>query len=445
MLEGKILRALLLFAVPIFFSQLFQTLYNTVDTVLIGYYLGEKPLAAMGATTALFDLIVGFCVGCGNGFGIIAGQRFGARDEAGLKKTVAQSLLLSLLIGVLLSGLALAVLPGLLRLLNTPQDIFTDALTYISLITQGLLITVFYNLAAGMLRAVGDSITPLIILAVSCVLNIGLDIFCILVLKMGVAGAAVATLAAQGISTIICILWILVRKRLLVPGAADFKVDLELDGVLLAQGLAMGFMSSIVAVGTVILQSAINSLGTLLIAAHTAARRVYYILAMPMFAMMTALATFTAQNTGASQYDRVVEGVSQTNRFSVVYCLVLSILVFFSAGWMITLLTGSTNPVIVSSGAAYLKVNIPFFFALGILCNLRSTLQGLGYKTAPVISSIIELAGKIIFTYMIIPKFGYTGVIWSEPIIWCFMMIFLATMYLRLNLFVEKDLEPTLL
>lgn len=445
LLEGKITRNLVLFAIPIFFSQLFQTLYNTADTILIGYFSGAQSLAAMGATTALFDLIVGFCTGCGSGFGIIAGQNFGAANYKELKRTVAQSILLSLAIGLILGALALVFLPAILQLLHTPADIFDQALTYIRLIILGLLITVFYNLCAGMLRAIGDSLTPLLILALSCAINVVLDIFCILVLNMGVAGAAIATLAAQLISTLVCIVWIMKKQPLLVPGKEDFVPEAQLVWALLAQGLSMGFMSSIVSVGSVILQSAINQLGTLLIAAHTAARRMYMILAMPMFALMVALASFVAQNQGARQYDRIGQAVVSINRLAVVYCILLSGIVFLCAPWLIALLSGSREAVILEAGAMYLRINIPFFFALGILCNLRSSLQGLGYKIAPVCSSVIELIGKILFTWLIIPIFAYVGVCWCEPIIWCCMMFFLMLVWKKNDLLRSHGVVPRIL
>lgn len=445
LLNGKITRALVIFAIPMFFSQLCQTLYNTVDTVLIGYFLGDASLAALGSTTAIFDLIVGFCVGCGNGFGIIVGQRFGAGDPRGLKKAVAQSIWLSLAIGLVFTLAAWLGLPLLLQALQTPAEIFDPALSYIRIICTGLLITVAYNGCAGLLRAIGDSLTPLIVLAISCLINVGLDCLFIVPFHMGVDGAAWATLAAQLISTVVCLVWIVKKKPLLVPEEKDYRLDIPLCRELMAQGLAMGFMSSIVSIGSVILQGAINALGTLLIAAHTAARKVYMMLGMPMFALMSALVAFVAQNMGAGQYQRVIEGVRASNRLCVIYCIVLTIIIWPSAGWLIEILSGSSTPEVLENGALYLRVNIPFFFALGILCNLRSTLQGLGRKVVPVISSVIELIGKLIFTWMIIPAFGYTGVAWCEPIIWCFMMFYLAIMYLRLPLFWERDLKPKIL
>lgn len=444
LLEGKISRSILLFAVPIFFSLLLQTLYNTVDTVLVGHFLGEGPLAAMGATTALFDLIVGFCTGCGNGFGIIAGQNFGADDKAGLKKTSAASLVLTLIIAVILSVLFWACMPMLLHWLNTPEDIFADALTYIRIIVAGLIITAYYNLAAGMLRAVGDSMTPLVILAISSALNIVLDVLFILGLHMGVAGAAYATLLAQLISTAVCLVWILKKKQLLVPQKPDYKFEKHLVAELLEQGLSMGLMGSIVAIGSVILQSAINQFGTLIIAAHTAARRVYMILGMPLFALQTSLVTFVAQNFGAKQYNRIVRGIQTSSRMAIVYSIFVTILAWLCADWLIELISGSRAEEVLYNGALYLKINCPFFFALGILCNLRSSLQGLGYRIVPVVSSVIELAGKMVFTWLIIPKTGYIGVIWCEPVIWVLMMLYLDWAYMRNDTLKSKNLHPKL-
>lgn len=445
LLKGNILKGILLFAVPLFFSQLFQTLYNTVDTVIIGYYLGENSLAAIGSTTSLFDLIVGFCVGCGNGFGIIAAQNFGAGNEKGLRKSVGQSLILSTCIGLVISVAAWLALPVILHLLNTPPEIFQEALAYIRFIVMGLLITVYYNFAAGMLRAVGDSVTPLVILGISCFLNIFMDIFCILVLKMGIVGAAFATVLAQLISTVICLIWVLKKKRLLVPDKEDYKVDKPLMKELLFQGLSMGFMQSIVAIGTVILQSAINTLGTLIIAAHTAARRLQMILSMPIFAIMTSVITFVSQNKGANQYQRIITAIRETDWIFIGYSIFMTICVIFFGKTFISWLTGSNNPEVLNTGAMYMRINVPFYWSLGILCSLRSSLQGLGKKIVPVMSSVIELVGKILFTYLIIPGTGYTGVCWCEPIIWVFMMIFLMIMYMKLDTFKAQGLKPKLL
>lgn len=431
LLKGSIGKGLLLFALPVLFSQLFQTLYNTADTILVGYFLGEHALAAMGAVAAVFELIVGFCTGCGNGFAIVAGQKFGAGDRQGLRRTVAMAFFWSLVIGVILTIFFSLFIPVLLEMLNTNPEIFQDSLHYIRIIIAGLVITIFYNFEAGMLRAIGDSVTPLVILAMSAVLNIGLDCLMILNFRLGVAGTAYATLISQGLCSVVCLVWILKKRRMLVPEKKDCQFDSGLSKGLLEQGLAMGLMSSIVSIGTVILQSAINLMSLNIQAAHAAVRKMMSIFVLVPGALFTALSAFTAQNTGAGQYERIVRGIRMGNRFSLVYCALLTLFAFTCSEMMVRLFSGSAQPEVIANGALYLKINLPFYFALSILCTLRSCLQALGEKVVPVMSSVIELAGKLVFTWLVIPHTGYVGVCWSEPVIWVLMMLYLAWNYKR--------------
>lgn len=431
LLEGSIVKGLLWFAIPLFFSNLFQTLYNTVDTILVGHFLGDASLAAMGATTAIFELIVGFATGAGAGFGIVAGHYFGAKDEAGLKKSIASSLVLSALISVVLTITAYALMPALLHVLNTPADIFAQSLTYIRIIVLFMTITVFYNLSAGMLRAVGDSLAPLAFLFLSCLINIGLDILFITRFHMGVAGAAWATIIAQFLSTLVSLGYIGLKKRILIPARHSFVYDKALVQDLGGQGLSMGFMMSIVSMGTVILQAAINNLGTTLIAAHTAARKCGSIVMMPIASVSAASSTFVAQNKGAVQYERIVEGVRISNRLGIGIALSCALFVMPLNQPIIHWISGSTDPVVLQNGGTYLLVNTPFCTVLAVLLNMRNALQGLGKKIVPLVSSVIELVGKFLFSFLLIPVFGYMAVIWSEPLIWVAMTIQLLWAYSR--------------
>lgn len=444
LLKGSIKRGIIFFMIPLLFSNIFQTLYNTADTVLIGYYLGDTSLAAMGAVTAIFDLIVGFCTGFGQGFGIIAGQCFGARDQNRLRHAVGLSVILSAVISLGVSVLALFGLPFLLQLLQTPADIYQPALQYISIIAYGLIITMFYNLCAGMLRAVGDSITPLVILCISACINVGLDIWFIAGLNMGVSGAAYATLAAQLISLIVCLLWIWIKVPVLKVQGPDFKWDKPLAYDLFSTGLAMALMSSIVSIGSVILQGGINALGTLIIAAHTAARKVATLVMMPCASLMMALATFVAQNYGARQYERMAEGISFANRVGVYYSIGVSVLLLVGAQRIIALISGSSDPTVLSNGGMYLLINCPFMFVLSILLNLRCSLQSMGIKAVPVVSSVIECVSKIVFTFAIIPALQYFGVCICEPIIWMIMAGYLAWNYMHSSLLLSHDIKPVL-
>lgn len=418
--QGSIAKGLLFFVIPLFFSNLFQQLYNTIDTLLVGHFLGDNALAAMGATAAIFELIVQFSNGCGTGFSIVTARYYGSKNENELKKSVAASLILGLIISIAITIVSYVSMPYLLTILKTPKSIYHDSLNYIRCISAFLIITMFYNLGAGML-AIGDSLRPLIVLFCSSIINIALDIVCITILDMGVFGAAVATVIAQAISTIICFFLILRKAKILIPRKEHFQIKSYMVNDLLGQGFSMGFMFSIVSIGTIILQSGINSLGTQIITAHTAARKLISLFCLPLSTLAASMATFVSQNKGAQNYERIIKGVRLSNICGIIYPIFLSILIYFTAENLVHLLSGSNTPAVLQNGAMYLKINIPFFIILSILLNLRNAIQGFGYKITPLFSSIIELIGKIVFTLFLVPTFKYLGVCFCEPIIWCLM------------------------
>lgn len=442
LISGDLKRAIVIFAIPLFFSQLFQTLYNTMDTVIIGHVLGDFSLAAVGAVASLFELMVGFCTGFGQGLGVIAAQKFGAGDMSGFRHTVGLSILLSLMVSLILSVVVGFNMESILHFMQTSSDIFDLSYSYIIVICWGLTITIFYNLCAGLLRAAGDSVTPLIILVISSLTNIGLDLLFITQFNMGVAGTAWATLIAQLISLVICIIWIIMKKRELMPRLADFKWDGSLARSLTEMGLSMALMSSIVSAGTLILQIGINQQGPLIVSGHTAARKLIGMLNLPVIALMMALSSFVAQNIGAKQYERAEKGIAFVNRFGLYYSIVLSIVIMFIARFLIAMISGSTTDVVLDTGALYLRTNVPFFPVLAILLDLRISLQSMSLKTVPIISSIIELCGKILFTLFIVPKTGYLGVCFTEPVVWIAMCLYLAYFYLRNTTFKNANV-PT--
>ena len=419
--QGSIAKGLLFFVIPLFFSNLFQQLYNTIDTLLVGHFLGDNALAAMGATAAIFELIVQFSNGCGTGFSIVTARYYGSKNENELKKSVAASLILGLIISIVITIVSYVSMPYLLTILKTPKSIYHDSLNYIRCISAFLIITMFYNLGAGMLRAIGDSLRPLIVLFCSSMIVIALDIVCITIVDLGVFGAAVATVIAQVISTIICFFLILRKAKILIPRKEHFQIKSYMINDLLGQGFSMGFMFSIVSIGTIILQSGINSLGTQIITAHTAARKLISLFCLPLSTLAASMATFVSQNKGAQNYERIIKGVRLSNICGIIYPIFLSILIYFTAENLVHLLSGSNTPAVLQNGAMYLKINIPFFIVLSILLNLRNAIQGFGYKITPLFSSIIELIGKIVFTLFLVPTFKYLGVCFCEPIIWCLM------------------------
>ena len=421
LLHGPIFRNLLLFAIPIFISNLFQQLYNAADAMIVGNVLGDTSLAAVGACASIYELLVGFGLGIGNGLAIVTARAYGAQDPDKVKKTVTGSMVIGLVASALITIFGLLFLRPLLQALDTPPEILGEAYSYIIEIARCVVVMFAYNLCAALLRAVGNSVMPLVFLIFSSCLNVGLDYWFVAGLEMGVRGAAVATVLSQALSVALCIVYILRYAKHLVPSRRHFRLEKGLYRELITQGLSMGLMSSIVSAGSVILQYGINGLGTLVIAGHTAARKLFTFTDMPVIAMATAGSTFVSQNRGADKPDRIRKGMKQIWMFAFGTAIVMTVLMSLFSGVLVRLVSGSSAPVVLENGARYLVWNAPFYSVLGVLLATRYALQSLGQKVLPLISSGIELVGKILFMLFFIPRFGYNAVILCEPVIWCFM------------------------
>lgn len=437
LLKGNILRVLIIFAIPLFISNLFQQLYNTVDIMIVGNYLGDTSLAAIGACAAIYELLIGFALGVGNGFSIVTARSYGANDENLVKKSVAGSLVIGAGITIIIMIISKLFLFPLLELLNTPSNIIEESYIYIFTVCIFVGVMFLYNLCAGVLRAIGNSIMPLIFLIISSILNIGLDILFITKFNMGIRGAAVATVIAQGISAVLCIIYIYKKCPILIPKKEHFVFDKELYKELLGQGLSMGVMLLIVSAGTVILQTAINNLGYLIIAGHTAARKLNSFAMIPVASLSMSLATFVSQNKGANQGYRIREAVRYSNIISIIWGVIITVILIFFAPTLMKILSGSSEDVVINNGVRYLLWNSPFYAVLGILLNLRNALQGIGEKLLPLVSSIIEFFGKILFVILFIPSLKYFGVIICEPVIWCCMCLQLAYSFYK-NSYIKK-------
>ena len=435
LMHGPIFRSLVLFMLPILISNLFQQLYNTVDTMIVGNVLGDTALAAIGSCGAIYELLVGFGLGIGNGLAIVAARAYGAQDEELLKRTVAGSLVIGLVASLTITMAGFFGLRPLLELLDTPAEILEDAYRYIIIIDLGVIVMFAYNLCAGLLRAIGNSVMPLVFLLLSSALNVVLDLWFIAGMGMGVAGAAVATVIAQGVSVVLCILYVMARVRILIPGRKHLDVGRKLYWDLFSQSISMGLMSSIVSAGSVILQYGINGLGTLTIAGHTAARKLFAFTDMPLIAMANAASTFVSQNYGAGQPERIRKGMREIYLYSLVVMVVTVLLMQVSAEWLVRMVSGSSEALVLENGARYLRWTSPFYAVLGVLLSTRYALQSLGEKVLPLFSSVIEFLGKVVFVLVFIPRFAYNAVILCEPVIWCVMALYLVAVY-RCNPFV---------
>ena len=428
--KGNIIRLLLAFSLPLLIGNVFQQLYNIVDTKVVGELLGEDALAAIGASSPVFNLIVGALNGLGNGFGIVVSKYYGAKDMKRMRQAVANSVCLCAGITVIVTIASNFLIVPLLRLLNTPEAIMDRCTGYIRVIILFMIFTAAYNLCAAVLRALGDTIRPLIFLAVATVINVGLDLLFVGGLKLDVKGAAYATVVAQAISFVCCLIYIIKKCPELHLKRSDFVADGGMIRDLLGPGMAMAFMLCLVSIGTLILQGAINKLGTGIIAAHTIARKLSEIFMLPFSTLGVAAATFTGQNYGAGRYDRIRTGIRDAILLSWIWSVIVIAAVYTLAPVMIQLISGATSAEVVETARWYLRFDTPFYFVLGILIVLRNAMQGLGRKIVPMISSSIELVGKLVVAWVLTDRMGYFGVIISEPATWILCTILLCIMFL---------------
>lgn len=431
--KGKPSTLILAFALPIFLANLLQLTYSLVDTRIVGSFLGEDALAAVGATTTLSNLIIGFLMGLSNGFAIITAQKFGAKDMKGVKKSFAASLMLGCGIAVLLTAAGLLFLRPILNFLNVPEELVSVAASYIWIIIAGLLATFLYDACASALRALGDTLTPLIILAVSVGLNIVGDLFFVMVLKAGVRGAALATVLAQILAFVICWIYMIRKYDMLRLEKEDFKDhDPEMIKNMIGAGMSMGFMSSLINIGSLTLQTAINKLGQEIIVAHTAARKISEIFMIMFTVFGQTMATYCGQNLGAGKIDRVKKGIRLSILYTCIWCT-LTIIASYTVGpWLVHLVTGTYNDTVITNATNYLKFDTLFYYVTAVICVLRNAMQGLGDHVTPLVSSSLEMLGKIVIALTLVPWLGYTGVILAEPIVWFIMVIPLLIQIFRM-------------
>ena len=439
MTEGSILKNLIYFAVPILIGNIFQQLYNVADTAIIGNILGDGAFAAVGAAAPVYGLIIGFAGGLTNGFAVIIARFFGANDMRRLKKAVALTYVLSAAIALVLTVTGLAAMHPLMASLQTPDEIIADTESYMGIILLFSAVTIAYNMLAGMMRAVGNTKAPLYFLIVSVLVNIVLDFMFVSGFGMGVAGAAYATVISQAVSVVLCFIYAAKKCGFLVFDRSCLEMNRPLLADLSMTGLSMGLMYAIVSVGSVVLQGAVNSLGTAVITAHTAARKIDDIFMLTLGTIAMASSTFASQNYGAGRLDRVKKGIRYGillsfgwSAFSVL-CAVLFRVPLIAA------LTGTNDETVIDTASQYIIINISFFFVLGILLVLRSSLQGVGRKLVPVCGSGIELLMKVIAAAVIAPHFGYFGICILEPAIWCVCAVIVVIDYAVFIRSTEKE------
>lgn len=427
--KGKPSTLILSFALPVFLGNLLQLTYSLADTRIVGSFLKEDALAAVGATSPLSGLIIGFLMGLANGFAIVTAQKFGAGNREEVRKSFALSLVMGSVISLILTVLGLLFLHPILRFLNVPDHLTGTARQYIFIIIAGMLATFLYDTCAASLRALGDTVTPLVILAVSVTLNIAGDLFFILVVKAGVQGAAVATVLSQTLAFLICWFYMIRRYEILRLKKEDF---FGLERNMLSAGLSMGLVSSLVNLGTLALQTSINRLGRDIIVAHTAARKITEMFMIMFGVFGQTMAIFCGQNAGAGRMDRVRYGIGLAVLYTCIWSVMTVIFSFTIGKQLIYLVTGSHNETVIRNAANYLKFDTIFYFVTAVISVLRNAMQGLGETVIPLVSSALEMIGKVVIAVTLVPLLGYTGVIVAEPIVWVIMVIPLIVKILKM-------------
>ena len=388
MTVGNPMKIILGFTLPIFIGNVFQQFYNMADAVIVGKFVGNKALAAVGSTGTIMFLIYGFVVGMTAGFTVLTAQKFGAGDMKGMRKTVAGAGILSFVVGALLTILFMAFMKPLLILMNTPSDIFADAYSYIMIVSGGILAQMLYNLLSSILRALGNSKLPLVFLIISALLNIVLDLVFIVGFGMGAKGAAVATVIAQGVSGILCLFYIIAKIPILHLKREDLDVGSTIYKNQLRIGVPMALQYSITAIGTMMVQSSLNILGSTLVAAYTAAGKIEQVVTQAYVAMGTTMATYAAQNMGAGSVKRIREGFKACTVIGVVYSFVAAGFIMTVGKYMTYLFVSEDVDIIMNSVDIYLKCIGIFFIPLAVVNIYRNGIQGLGYGLLPMLSLI---------------------------------------------------------
>lgn len=421
MTTGNPLRHILLFSIPLLIGNIFQQLYNITDLVIVGRFLGVEAFASIGAVAPLFFLLTFIIVGMTNGFAIITGQKYGAKDIDGMKYSVITSIVLTVIITILFSIFCTLFINPILHWMNLPKEIYHNAFWYTEIIVSGLIVTAMYNIISGVIRALGDSKTPLYFLVIASVINIFLAVIFIRFLGWGVPGSAVAVIISQAISVILCILFIRYKLPILHISFRNFKFDykfIESAKNHLKLGIPMALQFSIIGLGILIIQSVCNTFGANVIASLTASLRIEQLATMPMVSFGVALATYVAQNYGAKKIKRIKLGVIKTSTINIILSVVMAMIMRYWGTDIIRAFIGTATPEIIDIAHKYLLISTAFYFFLGQIFIFRNALQGMGNASFPLFASIAELLMRSFAAVYLAMQFGYIGIFYSGPIAW---------------------------
>ena len=416
--EGNSLKQILYFAFPLLLGNLFQQLYNLADSVIVGKTLGIDALASVGASSSLNFLILGFCMGLCGGFAIPVAQTFGAKEYSLMRRYVVNASVLAAGISIAIAVVTALFCRQILILIRTPENILDGAYLYLVIIFIGIPFTVLYNLAAGILRSLGDSKSPFLFLVISTVINVIGDLVCILVFGMGVEGAAISTIVAQAISGICCVIYMKKRFAILKLERQEEKLSSHRMKILLGMGVPMGLQFSITAIGSVILQSAVNTLGSTVVAAFTAGMKVKQFTMAPFDAIGNTSATFCGQNLGAHRLDRIRKGMRQMLGIAFAYGIVASLALIFLGEPMIRIFVDAGETEVIGYAVQYLRCMGYFFWLLAFLNTTRSAVQGLGHSGSAMLAGLLEMVARTSMSLLAIPAFGYLAACFTDQTAW---------------------------
>ena len=441
MTKGSPFGLIIRFVIPLLLGNLLQQLYNIADAAIVGRFLGPGALAAVGATGSVQFLIIGFCLGACSGFCVPIAQRFGAGEHERMRRLLYNSVLLTAVIAAVATIFTVTFCNGIMRILSTPEDIWADTRSYILVIFLGIPFTLMYNLAAGVLRSVGDSRTPFLVLAVSTVSNIFLDIFCIAVLKWGCAGAAIATVASQALSGGLCV-WVIIKKyEILHIRAKERRADRRTMRELLMIGVPMGLQFSITAIGSMVLQSANNGLGSVYTSTFTAVSRVKMFAMCPFDAVASGVATFCSQNYGAGNYKRIRTGYKLGIIMVTVYSIVCGVLLGFFGRTACMLFVSSKETQILDLAGTFFRIQAVSFWTLGLLNVSRITTQGLGFTGRATFSGAMEMIARIAVVFLFVPGYGFTGICLGDPMAWVLADLYIVPTTIFVLKKIKRDLS----
>ena len=428
------------FTMPIFIGNIFQQFYNMADTVIVGKFVGNAALAAVGACGTLVFLIIGFLQGVTAGFTVVTAQHFGAGNMKAMKKSVASGAVLTGIVTVILTLLSMISMAKVLHLMNTPSDMYGEAYGYIMVICGGIVAQALYNYLASVLRALGDSKRPLYFLVIAALLNIVLDLVFIIAFHMGTAGAAYATVISQAVSGILCLIYMKKKFEILHMHHEETRISGRHIYILCKMGVPMGLQYSITAIGSVVIQTAINSLGSIAVASVTAGQKIGMFFCCPFDALGGTMATYAGQNAGAGKVDRIRQGVRSATLIGGIYSIAACIVLTVFGGVIPLLFVDASETVVIHQAHQFLTFNSLFYIPLTIVNVWRFTIQGMGYSLLAILAGVCEMIARAMVGFLLVPIFGYIIICFASPLAWLLADAFLipAFFYCQKHLLSEK-------